>query len=129
MSENLVWKPKHSVKIRLILIQALLTTFLVIVLAAFLYIPTKQSIETASDDAYLVLTNNLVATVFNSLAAGDKDAIIAAAKRIEGVKGVSYVLVQDEKNTIIYDSLNEDLGKVLNDNTTELIHEKKMSLK
>lgn len=125
MSNNTNWRPKHSVKIRLIFIQAVLTSFLVIILAAFLYVPTRQSLGQTSTDAYYVLTNNLVATVFSSLSARDNSEIIAAAKRIEGVKGVAYVLVQDEKNKVVYDTLNKLEGKILKDQTVSQINKLK----
>jgi len=122
---TLSWRPKHSVKIRVIIIQTILTIFLVVLLAAFLYFPTRQSIEDTSNEAYFVLTNNLVATVFSSLVAGNNEEVISAAKKIEGVKGVSYVIVQDGKDKVIYDSLHELENKDLKDAMTAKIHEEK----
>lgn len=123
MSSSISWRPRHSVKTRLILIQIILSAFLVSLLAAFLYFPAKNSIETSADNGYFILTNNLVAMVFNSLAAGDNEGIIAAAKRVEGVKGVSYVLVQDKTDKVIYDSWYELNGQVLADNVSQKIRE------
>ena len=125
MPNTLSWRPKHSVKIRVIIIQTILTIFLVVLLAAFLYFPTRQSIEDTSNEAYFVLTNNLVATVFSSLVAGNNEEVISAAKKIEGVKGVSYVIVQDGKDKVIYDSLHELENKDLKDAMTAKIHEEK----
>lgn len=129
VSKNLAWRPRHSVKTRLIVIQAVITTILVSLLAAFLYIPTRQSIATSSNEAYFVLTNNLVATIFNSLSAENYDEIIAAAKRIEGVKGVSYVLVQNDKKQVVYDTDHKYEKKTLNDETTKQIYSKKNVIK
>lgn len=125
MANNLSWRPKYSVKIRVIIIQTVLTIFLVVLLAVFLYFPTRKSIEDTSNQAYFVLTNNLVATVFNSLAVGNIEEVIAAAKRIEGVKGVSYVLVQDKGDKVIYDSLYELENQVLKDQMSVKIHQEK----
>jgi signal transduction histidine kinase len=65
---------------------------------------------------------NVAASVFSTYQAQDQDSLTRAIRRVEGQQGVRYVLLLNDANVVVYDSIGGErslLGKTVTDTVSE----------
>lgn len=116
-----VWRPRTSVKLRFALAQGVFITLIIALLAAALYFTVRPRLVSTIDNSYKILVNNLASSIYNTFQAQDESGVVTAMRKVEGQKGVRYVLLTDKNNQVYYDSFpgqNNLEGKVYTDQFT-----------